>query len=294
MRRTPARSLVVLLFACLLVATPALAQDASQVLALSVSFGTLKNSTKMTDAMREEVTQLETQARTASRERRYADAIRVYNHAMATLRGQSWTPSRAMTIALRLRPDRVILEPGDAVRLQVSQTFTLDEPIKTSLSGNVLIAAVVDGKVSEFKSISVLTNVQPDFIAKPYDIRLTVPDVPEGAYQIKLALTGTGIDTIEKATAVRIFRGVSQQSLELRERLTPLKAKGVRGVEAAEYSASLIDFVNSGAISPGSVDLKKELTDAAVLVDQLVKGDNPLRSKRGDFRWAYRSTVDQQ
>src|SRR5262245_65472183 len=78
MRRTPARSLVVLLFACLLVATPALAQDASQVLALSVSFGTLKNSTKMTDAMREEVTQLETQARTASRERRYADAIRIY------------------------------------------------------------------------------------------------------------------------------------------------------------------------------------------------------------------------
>src|SRR5262245_15216179 len=108
MKRTPAHLLVVLLFVCLLVATPSLAQDASQVLALSVSFGTLKNSTKMTDAMREEVTQLETQARTASRERRYGDAIRIYNRAMATLRGQAWTPSRAMSIAMRLRPDRVI------------------------------------------------------------------------------------------------------------------------------------------------------------------------------------------
>ena len=39
-----------------------------------------------------------------------------------------------MSIAMRLRPDRVILEPSEALHLQVSQTFTLDEPIKTSLA----------------------------------------------------------------------------------------------------------------------------------------------------------------
>jgi predicted esterase len=292
--KTRSHLLVVSLFVSLLVATPAPAQDASQVLALSVSFGTLKNSTKMTDAMREEVAQLETQARTASRERRYADAIRIYNHAMATLRGQAWTPSRAMSIAMRLRPDRVILEPSEALHLQVSQTFTLDEPVKASLSGVVSIAAVIDGKVSEFKSISALANVQPDFVAKPYDISLTVPDVLDGAYQIKLALSGLGIDPIEKTAGVRIYRGVSKQALELRRRLEPLKARSVRGVDAAEYSASLVDLINRGAISPGSVDLKQELSNAAVIVDQLAKGENPLKSKRGDFRWAYRSTVDQE
>jgi predicted peptidase len=68
----------------------------------------------------------------------------------------------------------------------------------------------------------------------------------------------------------------------------------VRGVDAAEYSASLVDLINRGAISPGSVDLKQELSNAAVIVDQLAKGENPLKSKRGDFRWAYRSTVDQE
>ena len=51
--KTRSRLLIVSLFVSLLVATPA-RTDASQVLALSVSFGTLKNSTKMTDAMREE------------------------------------------------------------------------------------------------------------------------------------------------------------------------------------------------------------------------------------------------
>jgi hypothetical protein len=292
--KTRSRLLIVSLFVSLLVAMPAPAQDASQVLALSVSFGTVKNSTKMTDAMREEVAQLETQARTASRERRYADAIRIYNHAMATLRGQEWTPSRAMTIAMRLRPDRVILEPSEALHLQVSQTFKLDEPIKASLSGVVSIAEVIDGKVSEFKSIAALPNVPPDFNAKPYDVSVTIPDVPEGAYQIKLTLTASGIDPVEKATAVRIFRGVSKQASELRERLAPLKAKGVRGVDAVEYSASLVDLVNRGSISPGSVDLKRELGIAATVLDQLAKGENPLKSKRGDFRWAYRSTVDQE
>src|SRR5262245_23025316 len=284
MKRTPERLLAVVLFVSLLLPPAAMAQDASQVLALSVSFGTLKNSTKMTDAMRDEVAQLESQARVAGRERRYADAIRIYNHAMATLRGQAWTASRVMTIAIRLRPDRVILEPGDAMHLQVSQTFTLDEPITASLSGVVAIAAVVDGKASEFKSIVTLTNVQPDFMAKPYDISLAVPDVPEGAYQIKLTLTGSDIGAIEKATAIRIFRGVSKQTSELREKLAPLKAKGVRGIDGAEYSASLVDLINHGAISPGSVDLKKELSNGAAIVDQLVKGENPLKSKRGDFR----------
>ena len=268
---------------------PVLAQDASQVLALSVSFGTLKNSTKMTDTMREEVGELEIQARTASRERHYGDAIRIYNHAMATLRGQPWTSSRALSVAMRLRPDRVILEPGDAIHLQVSQSFTLDEPITASLSGVVSMGAVLDGKVSEFKSIGALANVQPDFIAKPSDISITVPDVPEGAYQIKLTLNGSGIDPIEKAMAVRVFRGISKQASQLLQLLAPVKTKGVRGADAVEYSASLVDLINRGAIAPGSVDLKKEFGDSAAVVDQLVKGENPLKSKRGDFRWAYRS-----
>jgi predicted esterase len=142
--------------------------------------------------------------------------------------------------------------------------------------------------------MSALASLPADFTAKPYDISLTVPDVPDGAYQVKLALTGSGIDPIEKTTGVRIYRGVSKQALELRRRLEPLKAKSVRGVDAGEYSASLVDLINRGAISPGSVDLKQELSNAAVIVDQLAKGENPLKSKRGDFRWAYRSTVDQE
>src|SRR6185436_4925890 len=40
------------------------------------------------------------------------------------------------------------------------------------------------------------------------------------------------------------------------------------------------------------LDIKAELANASSILDQLTRGENPLRSKRGDFRWAYRSAVD--
>ena len=51
---------------CLLAALSALAQDAGQVLRLSVGFRTMKNTVQMTDEKRKEVEALEAKARAAA------------------------------------------------------------------------------------------------------------------------------------------------------------------------------------------------------------------------------------
>src|SRR5262245_45199586 len=127
------RSVAIALSLFILASTPGYAQDASQVLAISVSYRTLKNTTELTPDQRQELSSLEAKARAASQNRRYGEAMEHYLHGMALLRGQAWTPSRALTSAIQLKADRVIYDAREPIRVQVTQTFAIDP----SVSGNL-------------------------------------------------------------------------------------------------------------------------------------------------------------
>ena len=60
---------------------------------------------------------------------------------------------------------------------------------------------------------------------------------------------------------------------------------------AAEFSASIPDLANAGAVSSIALTRKRSSTTLPLL-DQIEAGTDPLAGKRGDFRWAYRSDVD--
>ena len=64
-----------------------LAQDAGQVLRVSVGFGTLKNTVAMTPEKKAEVDRLEGLARAANAASKYGDALKHMYHAMALMRG---------------------------------------------------------------------------------------------------------------------------------------------------------------------------------------------------------------
>lgn len=83
---------VAMLIVCL---GPARAQDAAQVLRVSVGYGTMKNTptimARLTPETRAEVERLEKLARTANTEGKYGDALKHMYHAMSLLRGTEWT-----------------------------------------------------------------------------------------------------------------------------------------------------------------------------------------------------------
>ena len=74
------------------------AQDASQVLRLSVGFNTLKNSVPMSDERKKQIAEIEASAQKANSEKRYGDALRSLNQGITLMRGQTWTPARAVQI----------------------------------------------------------------------------------------------------------------------------------------------------------------------------------------------------
>lgn len=283
---------VVTLF--ILALLPALAQDASQVLRLSVGFGTLKNSVPMNEDKKKQIAEIEAKAQAANREKRYGDALRHLTHGITLMRGMTWTPARALTAALQVKADRVIADPGDVVNLNVTQIFALEEPLAGKLNGAVTIAPA---KSKEAKELKQLGEVAADFTAQPLNVEAKLPALEDGEYTLALVLKPSDGEAITKTTSLHIARGLAAQQKSLRVRSEKAardfnsKEELLRALAAVDYQLSIPDLVSSGQIT-GARDFKKEISTAAIYLDQIAKGQNPLRTMKGDFRWAYRSDVD--
>ena len=283
------------LFVVLLVS--ALAQDASQVLRTSVGFTTLKNSLPMDDEKKKQVADLESKAQKANAEKRYGDALRYLNQGMALMRGQAWTPAYALGVATQIKADRVIADPGDLVKLTLTQMFALEESLNEKLSGALTIALPRNKDAQAVKELKALQNVEGTFLATPLQIEGRLPELADGEYVLTVTLKSTTGETINKNTPIHIVRGLLQQQKTLRESATKAASKYkdnadlLRALAAVEYQLSIPELVSAGQIT-GTRDFKKETTTAAAYLDQIQKGQNPLRTLKGDFRWAYRSEVD--
>ena len=290
---------IAVLVACL---APAFAQDAAQVLRLSVGYGTMKNTpavmAKLTPEARTEVDKLEQRARAANSEGKYGDALKHLYHAMALMRGAEWTPARALGTALTVKLERQVLDPGEAVAIRVGQLFSLDEKPGDKLAGKVtLLRMKGDDVVKELKSIDAIDS---DLMAHPITAEVAMPDVETGNYRIAVQLKGTGGDPVIKYATVHIERGLAAGFAAAKTRAAKLggelKAKHqdalAAAVPSAAYRISLFDLARAGEINFDRVDFRDTLKEANSMLDALGAGNDPFAMRRGEFKKAYLSTVD--
>ena len=288
---------IVALFAFALL--PAFAQDASQVLRLSVGFNTLKNSVPMNEEKKKQIAEIEAKAQAANTQKRYGDAMRHLTHGITLMRGLTWTPGRALTAALQMKTDRVIADPGDVVKFNVTQLFALEEPFIGKLNGALTIAPAKNKDPQAAKELKQLGEIAGDFIAKPLEVEAKLPQLEDGEYTIALLLQPTEGEVITKTAVIHLARGLAaqQKSLRLRSDQAASELSGkpelLRALAAVDYHLSLPALVSVGQIT-GARDFKKETATAATYLDQITKNQNPLRTMKGDFRWAYRSEVDKE
>lgn len=277
-------------------AAAAPAQDAEQVLRISVGYNTLKNTRQMTAELRAEVERLGKLAAEATAAKNYGEALKRYFQAMALMRDEKWTPARALSSALTLKLDRTILEPGQAFKLKLGQLFALDQKPEGKLSGSIALAK--PSGQDTVKQLKQLNQIEPDFLARPLTIDITAPDVEDGSYRLTLALKANSGETITKSATIRIERGLAARVSTLKGRIARLKAKLGRAPEliaelpSVEYSAALYDLANSSEINFERINFNQELSEAEALIAEFEAGKNPFATRRGDFRKAYRSKLD--
>jgi len=288
----------------LLLATALCAQDAALVLQRSVGYGTLKNSTTLTAEKRAEVEAIEAQTRAASAAGRYGEALKFMAKASAAIRGQEFTPLRALDAALVCKLDRAVLEPGQTFEVRLSQYFPLDEKPAAKLAATVVLLSVPSeegGKPVE-TTVKTVADLTPDWNATPQAIKLTVPQLPDGAYRLAVTLAPSDASEkdqpVRKFVAVRLAGGVSANVQAAKARVTQVRTK-LAGKDAllselptAEYRLQLFDLVNAGEVDPTRLDFTQELKDVAAALDALEAGRSSLAARRGDFRRAYLSKVD--
>lgn len=314
MRQIKFRLIAQLLFVLLLALpayAPAYAQDASQVLRESVRFRTVKNTAQMDDATRQTVAELEKKAQAANAAQKYGEALKHFAHGMALMRKQEWTPRRAFETALQVKPDKLIFDPGETARVKVSQTFALDEPLAGKLTLTLALAQARTQPGSTVsatpppivKELKILKEVAADF-SKELLLDAILPQAGDGNYQLLVTLTPTEGAPIIKPSTIRIERDLNGKANQLKARIAAVRTdleqhnqdvnhhELLLALPRADYAASMIEMVNDGRLPLERVDWAAEFANAHAMLDQIGKGLNPLKAKRGDVHWAYSSALD--
>lgn len=281
---------------------PALAQDAAQVLRLSVGYGTMKNTpsviAKLTPEAKAEVERLEKLARAANTEGKYGDALKNLYHAMSLMRGVEWTPAAAMTPSLTVKLDRQMLDPGDSVSVKIGQIYSLDAKVDGKLTASIrLVKMKGDEPVKELKTVD---GIDADFIAHPLSAEVVMPEVETGNYRIAIQLKLPSGDPIIKYATVHIERGLAADFATAKSRAAKLaaalKAKHqdalAATVPSASYRISLFELARGGEINFERIDFREALKEANAMLDALSTGSDPFAARRGEFKKAYLSTVD--
>jgi len=279
--------------AVVLLATTLRAQDAAQVLSTSVAFNTLKNSATLTVEQRAEADGLGKMARESAAAGRYGEALKNLAHGMAVVRGTEWMPMTALAAALTMKLDRVVLEPSSAVKITLGQLFPLDQPIEGKLSGTVALLPLAGGV--PLKVLRAVDAVAGDFTA-PVTLDVALPDIADGNYRIAVSLAEASGKPIAKNATVRIEKGLAKRVAEDKAAMRALASKENDALRAAmpsiEYCIGLVDLANAHEVNVERVDFDAELKDAETMLAAGEEGRDPFAARRGDFRKAYRSNVD--
>ena len=282
-----------------------LAQDAGQVLRVTVGFNTLKNTNQatMSAETRAEVDRLSRMAQEANAAGKYGDALKHLYHGMSVMRGQPWTPARAFGSALTIKLERAVIEPSQTLVVNLGQIFSLDEKLDGKLTGTIALL-----KVQGDDPVKVLKTLDPfdqDLALHPSKVQVIVPDVPDGNYRLSVRIQspGAGAEPIVKNSTVHIERGLVSEIAGARARLAKIEKKLKPGspgsndtllaaLSSADYKLSLTDLANEGTINFDRIDFRAELNEAVSMLKDLEAGRDPLAARRGDFKKAYRSKVD--
>lgn len=300
---------VIELLTSLLVVLPGVAvsaQDAASVLQLNIEYRTARNSRVPSPEVARKVDALEVLARNATTDERYGEAHRFLTQAITLLSGQRWTAFREQDAALKVSADRVILEPGTTVSLMLTRIFEPEQPLQGRLSGLVAIGETIGNRYRTLRELVTLDD-DPDWFAPGRKITLTVPDLPDGEYQLAVSYLPNHneppeMESIFKTITVRISRGIYQRVGELAAELTllrqrsnsPLRPEAASAVAEIEYTIELLGLLNGGKVPVARNNPARAARQAMELLEDVRAGRPPLATRRGDIHLAYRAETDGQ
>jgi len=243
-------------------------------------WGNLKaawNTDSMSPEIRSQVEQLNKAALAAIVAGDHGASVKNVSHALTLLRGQEWTPQRAFAAAMTVDLDRAVVGPGEALKIHLGQSFAPDERLTGAIKVAVSLQDIGSRGETELQFLDVPNS---DWAHAPLDIEVKAPATPCTNCRIVVAI---GEPLIRRILPVRIQSGLADLNKRIaaaNERVKALAAKPdlLAALAPIQYRLSQMD--------PASFN------EADAALGALEGGNNPWVARRGDFRMAYRSAVD--
>ncbi len=264
------------------------------VLRTSVGYRTLRNSATLTADQKTEADRLSNEASQATQAGKFGEALRAYYHGMAVMRGVSWTPALEFTSGLQGRLDHAVVDPGQAVTVSLSPLYT--PPAGAKLNTTVFLVSKKDGA----REISLGPAAPLDAAHLPFSEKVAVPSGAAGDYALEVRLSADGETSPSGAARSGMIKSLplhaealSASAQHLRDRLAKTSRKTDRALPSAEYALAIYERADHGDANPAGYRFAEEFARANEILDAIEAGRDPFAGKRGDFRKAYRSAVDQ-
>ena len=273
--------------AALLAAAGACAQDAATTLSTMVHATTVRNTAKLPKEKLAEVDPLLAEANRARIAEQYGTAMKDYLHALAVMEGKPWTPERAWSTGLTLKPGHFVLQQGERLKLTIGQLYEVDQPLPKRPSLEIsLVPAPGMGSPEFLKTVG---QVETTLAKTPFATKVTMPDVADGNYRILTTFEGVG----ESSAPVKIRRGLLarvQQDKARAQKLSPSTPE----LDTALGHIARVEYADAGAEGERlpRADLPGELDQAEQLLAAFEKHNNPFRNRFGDIEKWYKSKVD--
>jgi predicted esterase len=264
------------------------AQDAGTVLGLMVNATTQRNTSKIVPPQIEEIDRLLVAARKESEAKDYAVSYRDYQHALTLLRGDEWTPAKAWTTAVTIKPDHSVVEPGQQIALRVTQSFALEKPLTQKPFATVYLVPFFTDQPRVI--LKTFDRMNSEFDKEPLTFRVRIPGTPDGPYKIVVDFDELGT----KAAPVSVLNGVMAGVAKSKARIAKLDAKKAPELASAEGHLVKIETADRGELGDRitRVDCKFELSQANRLLADIEIGKDPFTKVYGDVQKSYRSAVD--
>jgi predicted esterase len=265
-------------------------QDASLVLRTSVTYNARKSTLPLDEGQRRQADELGRQAQQASQAGQYGEALRDYYHGLAVMRGASWTPAVELASALQAHAAHAMVEAGNQVAVTLAPLY--GAPAAEGLHMSAATFLVSAGKEGAPQSLG--SPVPLDPAALPLHLLVKVPETAAGDYQVEVRLSpGGSAPPFVKSIPLHV-EALASTVQQLHGRVAKLAKQNGSALPAAEYSLTLYDRADTGAVDPAHHDWRAEFAAANAILDDLDAGRDPFARRRGDMRKAYRSAVDQQ
>jgi pimeloyl-ACP methyl ester carboxylesterase len=223
-------------------------------------------------------------------------AQRAHAQAAVRLRHAEWTPPVEFASSIEARADHVLLEAGKPVVFSLAPLFGVTHPAESKLLLSIFLTPGDRQLLSG-------TALEPARL--PFAVRIVVPDVAPGTYEIEARLAPADAtvpqivhDLFLKTIPVHI-ETLSPAVAVLRARLAKVAAlvpPNDAALATAEYVLRFYERADRGEEGVrrfGRYPFQEQFASANSILDDLEAGQNPFAAKRGDFRRAYRSPVDQ-